>query len=859
MNPTPPQWPLRILRLFLKDEYLEEIEGDMEELYLDNLDYFSASKARNIYTWETLKLLRPILIRHVSSQHPIITYSMFKHNMVITLRNFMRYKASFLINLIGLSTGIACFLLIYLWVQDERQVDKFHIQDEHLYQVIQHYAGGGTTTNNSGATGPGLVEDMPEVEAFVTARTKSINSNTLSSEEVDLKAKGLFASKEFFRLFSFELIFGDQTQVLEDPQSIAVSESLARRFFGSAEEALGKPLKLQHEWPLQVSGVFRDPPHRSSLQFDYVLSFEAWAVENSWVMEWDNSHPQTFVLMKPGVDIRHFNKKIAEYIGEKTEGEEAHRRLEIVKYSGQYLHGTYEDGIQVGGRIEYIWLFSLIAAFILFIACINFMNLATAKATRRIKEVGIKKSIGARRTSLIIQYLSESFLLSTLGLGIALILIWIFLPEFNAITGKQLQLMWDPYLSGVLAGTVLLTSLLAGSYPALYLSSLNPIATIKGQLKRGIGELWVRKGLVVLQFVLSIILIVSVWVVHKQIEFVQQKNLGYNRENIMLFRKEGNLWNTSTYQLFVDKVEQIPGVIRTSSIGNSMTESDYATNSITWPGKDPEDRSGFEVMQVEHGMLEVLGLEIAAGRAFSPVHRGDSSKLLFNEMAIERMGFSDPIGQQVQWGEEYEIIGVVKDFHLESLHNEISPMVFHLGGHTYMAMIKIEGENSGQTLQKIQEVYTEINPGFPLEYSFLEDNYEALYASEHRVSILSRYFAGLAILISCLGLLGLAMFTAAKRQKEIGIRKVLGASTYQLVRLLTDDFSKMVGAAILVALPMSYFLTKGWLDSFAFKITLQWWYFLGAGMLAMLIAWFTVGLQTIQAAQIDPVECLKDE
>ncbi|MEM6629868.1 MAG: ABC transporter permease [Bacteroidota bacterium] len=862
MNPTPPQWPLRILRLFLKDEYLEEIEGDMEELYQDNLEHFSASKARNLYAWESLKLLRPILLRNVTSHHPIMTFSMFKHNLIITLRNFMRYRTSFIINLIGLSTGITCFLLIYLWVQDEKQVDKFHHHKEDLFILLEHVDTGEgiqTTSNTSGATGPGLVADFPEVLASATARTKSINSNTLSSGKQDLKASGLFATKDFFQLFSFDLLAGEVKGVLSEPNSIVLSESLALKFFGTIQGVVGKPIELQHEWPLLVSGVFQDPPAQSSLQFDYVVSFEAWAIENTWVMEWGNRHPQTFLLLQPETDIERFNEKISAYMAVKTEGEEDDRTLYATAYGDFYLNGAYEEGKQAGGRIEYVWLFSLIAIFILFIACINFMNLSTAKATRRVKEVGIKKSIGARRSSLIFQYLSESSLLAFLGLGIALLLIWIFLPEFNSITGKQLVWAWDSNLVGVLAGTVVMTGLLAGSYPALYLSGLNPIATIKGTLKQGLGEIWVRKGLVVTQFVLSIILIVSVGVVYKQIAYVQNKNLGYDRENILLFRKEGNLWNESTYRLFVEQIEQIPGVIHASSVGNSMTESDYGTNSISWPGKDPEDRAGFEVMQVEYGMLELLGLEIIEGRAFSPAYGADSTKLLFNEQAIKKMGIVDPIGKQVQWGEDYEIIGVVKDFHLESLHNEISPMVFYLGGHTYMAMIKIKGGNSVRTLQKIQEVYAEINPGFPLEYSFLDDNYEALYASEHRVSTLSRYFAGLAILISCLGLLGLAMFTAAKRQKEIGIRKVLGASTYQLVRLLTDEFSKMVGVAILVALPISYFLTKGWLDSFAFKITLQWWYFLGAGMLAMVIAWFTVGLQTIQAAQVDLVECLKDE
>ncbi|MEM6768286.1 MAG: ABC transporter permease, partial [Bacteroidota bacterium] len=822
----PPKWPLAFLRFFLRGEFLEEIEGDMEEIFLENLEYYSPKKAARIYTWDTLKLLRPILIRHLHSHNPIITYSMFQHNLTIAFRNFMRYKTSFFINLTGLASGLACFLLIYLWVQDEWKMDKGYDQIDQLYQVLEHVelsSGISTASNSSGPMAEGLAEDFPEVEIGATARTKSINPNTLSFGDKNVKAKGLYASKDFFSLFSFPLLEGSPEQVLQDPSSIILSESLARSLFGNEADFIGKQVLLQREHPLQVSGILKDLDKHTSLQFDYVLSFEAWAEENTWVYEWGNRHPQAFVRFQKGTDVAAFNEKVYDYLSTKGGEEELHRKVELVPYKSMYLHGTYKNGQQEGGRIEYVWLFSLVAIFILLIACINFMNLSTAKATQRTKEVGIKKSFGVRRESLVFQYMSESILLTLFSLVAAVLLVFLLLPQFNHITGKQLELVWDSNLFMVLGGILLFTGLLAGSYPALYLSSLSPITIFRGKLSRSLGELLVRRGLVVLQYALSIILMVSVWVVYKQIEFTQTQNLGYNRENVILFKKEGKTYDLATARTLMQEFMRLPGVKDASIIGNTMTESDWGTNGIQWPGKEPTDRTGFDVIQVDYGTLEMLEIEMKEGRSFSEDYGSDSLKVIFNEAAIKHMGLENPVGQLVQWGPDYEIIGVVKNFHLESFHDEISPLVFYLDPQAQYMMAKVEGVNIQETLSKMEEIYANINPGFFLDYSFVDDDYAALYAAEQRVSVLSRYFAGLAILISCLGLFGLAMFTATKRRKEIGIRKVLGATPFQLIRLLSHEYSRMVGLAIIVALPVSYFLAQEWLETFVFRISLQWW------------------------------------
>jgi len=861
--PTPPRWPLAILRFFIRDQYLEEIEGDLEEVYQEYIAEYPEGRARWLYTWEVARLLRPNLIRKILSPSLHIHHDMFKHNILLAARHYWRHKTSFVINLLGLSTGLACFLLISLWVQDELKTDRFHVQGEQLYQILEHTtlpSGIHTKNNTSGLTGPALVAEMPEVLAAVTARTKSINAHTLSIAETNIKTEGLYASADFFRLFSYPLKEGSAQQVLDDVGNIAISESLAMRLFGRTDQLLGESIKWEHATSFSVAGVFQDPPKTSSLQFDFVLPFKVWSQENRWVNEWRNTHPQSFVLLEKGTDVEAFNDKIVNYLAIKTENNETQRRLAVTKYEDAYLYGDYENGVQKGGRIEYVWLFSLIALFILLIACINFMNLSTARASLRSREIGIKKALGAGRRSLVMQFLSESLFLSFTGLIIALLIVVVFLPSFNEITGKSLQLHWNGSLAGWLLVCLLFTGLVAGSYPALYLSMLKPILIVKGKITTHWGELWIRKGLVVLQFSLSIMLIVAVWVVYQQVQFTQDQHLGYQRDNLIMIEKEGEMEDPVNARVFLDELQKIPGIVGSSIIDNTMTESDWGTNSVQWPGKNPEDRTSFEIIQIDYGMIELLEMEMEAGRPFSQSFGADSTGLIFNETAIRHMGLEDPIGMQLEMGSgTWQIIGVVKDFHFESFHEQVKPLMMYQGDRGRYLMTKIDGQRTASTIEAIRSLYQKSNPGFILDYSFVDENYQALYAAEDRVAHLSRYFAALATLISCLGLFGLAMFTAAKRKKEIGLRKVLGANAFQLLRLLSDDFTKMVGIALIIGLPISYLLVEMWLGTFAFHIDLQWYVFFGAGCLALLIAWITVAIQLGKTVRLNPIESLREE
>jgi putative ABC transport system permease protein len=786
---------------------------------------------------------------------------MFQHNLLLIFRNFKRFKSTFFINLIGLSTGLACTLLIYLWVNDELSFDKFHEKDNRLFQVMQNEQNAEsieTSEDTPSLLAEALIQEIPEVEYAVSSTNPSWHGkfNLLANNE-QLKAAGQFASKDFFNVFSYTLIHGDKNNALADRNSIVISEALAKNLFNSTENAIGKAIEWQgmnQKNESIISGVFKNVPSNSSSQFDFVLSTDFLPRGR---LSWGSYDAITYLILKEGANVDEFNAKIENFVKRKSEGSNVTLFAQL--YSQKYLHGHYENGAQAGGRIEYVKLFSIIAIFILIIACINFMNLSTAKASRRIKEVGIKKAIGAARKTLIGQYLGESMMMTFLSAIIAIIIIELLLPQFNLITGKQLAVVFNNQLVLSILGIILFTGFVAGSYPALYLSGFNPAIVLKGKLHTSISELLARKGLVVFQFALSVIFIVSVLVVYKQIEFVQTKNLGYDKDRVIYFEKEGKL--VESLDNFLAEVKNIPGVENASSIRHSMLERYSYTTEVNWEGKAPDSKIPFENVRVNYDMIETLGIKMADGRTFSRDFLSDTSAVILNETAVKTMGIKDPVGKTMKlWDEDKKIIGVVKDFHFESLHETIKPFLFRLApNETRTIMVKLESANEKEALSKLQSLFHKYNSSSTFDYQFLSSSYQAQYVAEKRVAILSRYFAGLAILISCLGLFGLAAFTAERRIKEIGIRKILGSSEFRIVYLLSSDFTKIVIAAIVIALPISYFITSNWLNGFAFKIELKVWYFVGAGLMALFIAWFTVGTQAIKAARANPVKSLRSE
>jgi putative ABC transport system permease protein len=786
---------------------------------------------------------------------------MMKNYFKIAWRNMIRDRQFTLLNLIGLATGLACSLLIYLWVSDELSFDKFHPKE--LYQLMEqrNYPGQeGISDESSGLLGETVKAQMPEVEFATTiAPANWFQKFTLTVGDKNIKAVGQYVGKDYFSMFSFKLLSGKKDEVLRDKSSMVISEDLARKLFGTTEGILGKAVRFQQDTNFFVSGVFENIPSNSSEQFDFVLSFDYYRDIQSWVKTWGNTGPHNFVLLKSGTNVQSFNERIAGIITRNSN--DSFKKVVALPFGKSYLENTFNHGARVGGRMEYVRLFSIIAIFILTIACINFMNLSTAKASRRLKEVGIKKVVGAGRNQLIFQFLSESVLLALVSVVFAIGLVFLLLPEFNQLTGKHLSLQVNAELLLGVIGITLLTGMVSGSYPALYLSGFNPITILKNKLSSSIGEVWARKGLVVFQFAITITLIVSVLVVYKQISLIQSVALGYNKDNIIRFNAEGKV--LSGEDNFAYELKKIPGVVNAAYTFHNMIGRNYGGDMIEWPGKDQNGSYYFEGVGASYDFVETMGMQMAAGRSFSKKYGNDSASIILNETAVKMMKLKNPVGLTVKlFGRNVQIIGIVKDFHFESLHQPIQALYIALEapGNTWdKVMVKIRADGEKETISRIQDLYERFNPGFPFEFSFLDDAYQKQYAAEKTVSVLSRYFASLAIVISCLGLFGLAAFTAQRRQKEIGIRKIIGASVGNIFLMLSKDFLLLVIVAILIAFPFSWWAMSKWLQSFAYRIDISSTVFFVAAASIIFITLLTISYQALKAAFANPVRSLRTE
>ncbi|PHN05277.1 ABC transporter permease [Flavilitoribacter nigricans] len=858
MAKQPPKNALRFLRWFCREDYLEEIEGDLIELF--EQEYERAPRRANWYfVRQVLWHFRPDFIRSFN-RNPNLQGAMLRHNLLISWRGFMRHKSSFFINLTGLSTGLACVFLICLWVYDEIRIDKFLEHDEQIYQVLQTVdspTGRETIEATPGPLAGALEDEIPEIQFAVSVipATFNVGKGVIAVEDNRLKAAGQYASPDFFRVFPYPLLQGNSEELFTQKNHVVISEALAVNLFQNPENALGKTLDWQTEsisGSCVVSGVFADLPATATDQFDLVLNYD-WYLEYFPQENWANSSPRSFVRLQENVPADPLRSKVSAFLDSKIEDSNA--TLSLQRYSDRYLYNRYENGQVAGGRIEYVRLFLIIALFILVIACVNFMNLSTAKASTKVKEVGVKKVVGAGRGQLVLQYLSESMLVAFLSFLVALLLIVLFIPQFNKLTGKALQLGLAPGLLLGLLGITLLTGLLAGTYPAFFLSGHRAVAVLKGRVRASVGELWVRKGLILFQFAISTLLIVSVIVVYRQIDFIQSgTQLGYNRDHVIYFDVE------QPGASFTDDLKRIPGV---TSVGGGNLKAGKqlgGTNAIDWEGKSPDNQTFFSTFWLGYGLLETLDIQMVDGQPFSESF-GSPDQVILNEEAVRQMGLKEPMNKRILVnGDERQIVGVVEDFHFESFYETVKPCVLLLAPLEYAPRLslKIQAGLEQETIAQVRSVYEAYYPGLVFDFKFMDEDYQQLYISERRVAVLSRYFAALAIIISCLGLLGLAMFAADRRRKEIGIRKVLGASVFGVIKILTGDFTKVVALAIVVALPISYWLAANWLNRFHLHIDLEWWYFLLPAILVMTIAWLTIGLQTLRAARVDPVRCLKE-
>ena len=792
---------------------------------------------------------------------------MFKNYFKIAWRNLVRNKVFSAINIMGLALGMACSLLIMLWVQDEKSVDGFHANGKQLYQVYERdYFDGKVQAGypTQGLLAAELKRIIPEIQyaAGLEYTTQPGTKNTFEAGNKINKMEGFFAGEDFFSMFSYPLLLGHANNALNAPGGIAVSRKMAEQFFGNVEKAMGKTIRFENQEDLKITAVFENLPANSSQQFDFLRTWPDFIRQNDWVDNWGNTDPSTFIQLRREADPAKTTAKIKDFIYRYAKKNDVFRtELALQPYMEKYLHSNFKNGYIDGGRIEYVRLFSLVAVFILLIACINFMNLATARSVKRSKEIGIRKVAGAVRSTLIKQFIGEALLVTFFSIIIAVVIAVILIPAFNQLTGKQLSLpVSQPMFWIALTFMLLVTGIVAGSYPALFLSSLSPIRVLKGSMKFSWGATFFRKGLVVFQFALSIIIIVGMLVTYRQLNYIQTKNLGYDRDNLVYIPLEGEL--SQKYALFKEEAEKIPCIVAISKIRASPTWLGNHTGDISWEGKAPNTVAPFVHTTAGYDFVKTMHLQLAEGRDFSPAFGTDSSAFIINETAAHRIGYQNPIGKSISWGNHRGIIiGVLKDFHFTSLHQTIEPIIIHLdeARQSGTILVRTQAGKTKEAMAGLQTICKSLNPKFPFSYQFSDQEYNKLYNNEQVVSKLSNLFAFLAIFISCLGLFGLATFTAEQRTKEIGVRKVLGASAANIVSLLSANFLKPVGIAMLIAFPVAWYTMNLWLRDFAYKITIEWWMFAIAGAVTVAIALLTVSYQSIRAAFVNPVKSLRTE
>jgi putative ABC transport system permease protein len=788
---------------------------------------------------------------------------MSKNYLRVALRNLRKHIGYSFVNIIGLAAGLACSFFILLWIQDELSFDSFHAEKDQIYRVMQHATFGGRKGTQAAIPMPLdniLDEQYPEITHSVLMSWEF--NMVVALEDQAFRANGRYFGPDLFKVFTFPLIVGDPDIALQNPESIVLSESMTEKYFGAdwktRDDILGTIFRIENRIDMTLTGVFEDIPANSTLKFEFVLPVEEFNRRNEWVNSWTNNGLRLFVRLRKDADPVAVSAKIEGLIRENNTQWETELFLQSI--TDMYLRSDYEDGVLVGGRIKYVRIFVLVAIFIILIASINFMNLATARSAQRAREIGIRKLVGANRMLLARQFLGESILLSLIAFVVAQIIVFTLLPDFNTLTQKSVSVsLFDPGLWLQFGVIALLTGLLAGFYPALYLSSLKVISVLrssKGNISHGAG---IRKGLVVFQFMMSIILIVGTVTVYKQLGYIQSKDLGVDRENVLYMDFEGGI--KTQFNTFKNELLQEPGIVSLSAGSQNPLSIGQNTLNVDFDGKDPEDTTLYNIISTEIGFVETMGIEMDQGRVFSEEFGADSSNYIVNEKAVKAMGLENPVGKQLElWGTEGTIIGVMKDFHMRSLYEPIDPVIFRLDHESAQIMfVRLDAGQTTEGISSLERIFKAFNPEYPFEYRFMDEQFEDTYRSEIVIGTLANLFALMAVLIACLGLFGLASFTAERRTKEIGIRKVLGASISNIAFLMARDFLLLVIGAFTVAAPISYIVMNNWLNEFAFHTHLGIGILVLAGMASILIAGLTVGWQSIRAALANPASSLRSE
>jgi ABC-type antimicrobial peptide transport system permease subunit len=788
---------------------------------------------------------------------------MIKSFFKIAWRNLLRNKAFSFINICGLAIGMAATTLIILWIQNEVSYDQFHEKKDRIYEAWNKAVFSGKL--NCWNTTPKILartaeKDIPEIERAVRVNWPS--NYLFSVGEKRLMTTGNIVDTGFLQLFSFPLLKGDANTALNNNSSIVITETLAKKLFDT-DEPMGRMVKIDNKDNFTVTGILQDLPNNTRFKFEYLLPWSYLRQQGDDDSSWGNNSTRTYVLLKQNASFASANSKIKGIKVKYARDEDPKWELFLYPASRWRLYSSFTNGKEDGGLIEFVRLFSIIAALILLIACINFMNLSTARSEKRAKEVGIRKVVGAQKKSLVAQFIGESILLAAIAGVIAIFIVYISLPAFGQLTDKKLFIDYSNlkfWLSGLTF--IVVTGIIAGSYPAFFLSSFNPSRVLKGTFKTAHALITPRKLLVVLQFTFAIILIICTSIVKQQIDHAQNRQLGYQKDQLVYHHLTGDL--EKNYELVKNELLSSGVAKSVTKTSSPLTQGWSDTWGFEWQGKDPNDKTDFDRFSADENLGNTAGLIFVRGRDFDLKNfPTDSSGVILNESAAKAMNFKDPIGQFVKDDNvQFHVVGVIKDFILQSPYYPTKPMVIEGAKAHWFNIInfKLNGTNlTADNLKKAESIFKKYNPEYPFEYKFVDEEYAQKFKSEKRTGMLAALFAALTIFISCLGLFGLATYMAENRVKEIGVRKVLGASVAGITALLSKDFLKLVMISFLLACPIAWWMMHEWLQKYPYRVSLQWSVFVFAGCLSFFIALFTVSYQSIKAAIANPVKSLRTE
>ena len=787
---------------------------------------------------------------------------MIKNYFKTAFRSLIKNRSYSFLNIFGLAIGIACAALIFLWVESELTYNNYFPNKTSLYKVKDRQTYNGITYAFDATPGPLAAGMKNEIPGFRAVARSTFNYNLLFTlGDKTIYELGNYVDPAFLSMFRLQFVKGTAANAFSQLNSLVITETMANKFFDS-DDVIGKTLKVDNNKDFVITGVIKDLPKNVSLKFDWLAPFKVYENDNSWLSQWGSNSLITFAEVAPNVDVNAINKKLYGYVQTKQQGATA--RMSVYPMTRWRLYDSFDtNGIEKEGRLKYVNLFTLIAWIVLIIACINFMNLSTARSERRSREVGVRKVMGAGRWKLIAQFIGESLFLSFVSGIIALIIIALLLPSFNTLVQKQLTLdLFNPLHAGALLMIVLVCGLIAGSYPAFYLSSFKPISVLKGlNLKNSGSAVFIRKGLVVMQFAISVILIICTVIIYKQVRYAKDRDIGYDKQGLVYLHLRGQM--AQHLDAIKNELATTGMVQNAGASSQTVLQLGSNTGDFNWPGKDPNKQLLVSIDNVSPGFISAIGAHLKEGRDFYPNAVADSNNVIINEAFAKTIKARHIIGTEISrsGNQKFTVVGVIHDFVYNNMYASAAPVVMFCDPkNTYYLNIRLKtGIDTKTALQPIEGVIKKANPGYPVEFNFVDLEFEDFFKAETLIGKLSGIFAGLAIMISCLGLFGLTAYTAERRVKEIGIRKVLGATSRGLATLLSKDFVLLVIISCVIAYPLSWWIMNAWLKDYEYKTEINWWIFIATDLLAIAIAIGTISFQAVKAALTNPVESLRSE